>query len=58
MTDETTEPRTFTAVLDRFEEEQAVLLLESNGETVDELVIHRDDLPESGRHQDAIFTVI
>ncbi len=27
-------PRTFTAVLDRFEKEEAVLLLESTGETV------------------------
>ena len=53
----TNSPQTFTAVLDRFEEEQAVLLLESEGETVDELIMHRDDLPESGRHQDAIFTV-
>ena len=58
MTDENTDSsQTFTAVLDRFEEEQAVLLLESDGETVDEHVIQRDDLPESGRHQDAIFTV-
>ncbi|MFH5802037.1 DUF3006 domain-containing protein [Haladaptatus sp. CMAA 1911] len=58
MTDENTNsPQAFTAVLDRFEEEYAVLLLESDGETVDELVIQRDDLPESGRHQDAIFTV-
>ncbi|WP_227356128.1 DUF3006 domain-containing protein [Haladaptatus salinisoli] len=53
----TESPQTFTAVLDRFEEEQAVLLLETDGETVDELVMHRDKLPESGRHQDAIFTV-
>ena len=53
----TDSPQTFTAVLDRFEEEQAVLLLESEGETVDELIMHRDELPESGRHQDAIFTV-
>ncbi|WP_227379672.1 DUF3006 domain-containing protein [Haladaptatus halobius] len=53
----TKSPQTFTGVLDRFEEEQVVLLLESGGETVDELVIRRDDLPESGRHQDAIFTV-
>ncbi|WP_266081084.1 DUF3006 domain-containing protein [Haladaptatus caseinilyticus] len=58
MTDESAEPtRTLTAVLDRFEDEQAVLLLESDGVTVDEHVIHHDDLPESGRHQDAIFTV-
>ncbi|ODR79396.1 hypothetical protein BG842_06910 [Haladaptatus sp. W1] len=58
MTDEnTSSPQTFTAVLDRFEEKQAVLLLESDGEIVDELVIQRNDIPESGRHQDAIFTV-
>jgi hypothetical protein len=54
----TNSPQTFIAVLDRFEEEQAVLLLESGGETVDELIMHRNELPESGRHQDAVFTVI
>ncbi|WP_435156229.1 DUF3006 domain-containing protein [Haladaptatus sp. DFWS20] len=58
MTDENTDPpQTLTAVLDRFEEEQAVLLLESEGEVVDEVVMYCDDLPESGRHQDAIFTI-
>ena len=51
-----------TAVLDRFEEteagdEVAVLLLESEGEVVDEVVVPRSQLPEEGRHVDAVFTV-
>ncbi|WP_435362318.1 DUF3006 domain-containing protein [Haloarchaeobius sp. DFWS5] len=49
--------KTYTAVLDRFEEEQAVLLCEDGDEVVDELVIHRMFLPPEGRHQDAIFTL-
>lgn len=51
-----------TAVLDRFEEtedgeEVAVLLIESDGEVVDEAVVARSRLPEDGHHQDAVFTV-
>ncbi|WP_439028582.1 DUF3006 domain-containing protein [Haloarchaeobius sp. DT45] len=49
--------RTFTAVLDRFEEDQAVLLCEDDGEQVAELVFPRTFLPPEGRHQDAIFTL-
>ncbi|WP_435335899.1 DUF3006 domain-containing protein [Haloarchaeobius sp. TZWWS8] len=49
--------KTYTAVLDRFEEELAVLLCEDGEEVVEELVIPRLFLPEEGRHQDAIFTL-
>jgi len=53
-----TEPETeFTAVLDRFEDDQVVLLLEEDGEVVDEFVVAVDDLPEDARHQDAVLTV-
>ncbi|SFR32020.1 DUF3006 family protein [Halogeometricum limi] len=48
---------TYTAVVDRFEEEDAVLLLEADGETVDELVVPRPVLPADGRHRDAVFAV-
>ncbi|MFC6824278.1 DUF3006 domain-containing protein [Halopelagius fulvigenes] len=47
----------YTAVLDRFEEESAVLLLEREGEVVDETVVPRAMLPEAGRHRDAVFGV-
>ncbi|MFC4406704.1 DUF3006 domain-containing protein [Haloarchaeobius iranensis] len=48
-------PETYTAVLDRFEESTAVLLLEQDGEQVEEMNVARDMLPRAGRHQDAIF---
>ncbi|CCQ34918.1 hypothetical protein HLRTI_002327 [Halorhabdus tiamatea SARL4B] len=48
---------TYTAVVDRFEGELAVLLLEADGETVDELVLDGEELPEAGRHVDAVLTV-
>jgi len=53
---------TYTAVLDRFEvaqddDELAVLLLEREGDVVDELVVDRERLPETGRHVDAVFEV-
>ncbi len=47
----------YTAVLDRFEGDDAVLLLEEDGEAVDDLVVPRSDLPGRARHQDAVFTV-
>ena len=46
---------TLTGVVDRFEGDQAVVLLESEGEVVDELVVDREDLPEDGRHDDAVL---
>ncbi|WP_267643986.1 DUF3006 domain-containing protein [Haloarchaeobius amylolyticus] len=49
--------QTYTVVLDRFEDEQAVLLCEDDGEVVEELVVPKWFLPPDGRHQDAIFTL-
>jgi hypothetical protein len=49
--------RTYGAVLDRFEGERAVLLLEADGATADELVVPTALLPPEGRRQDARFTV-
>ncbi|WP_336037287.1 DUF3006 domain-containing protein [Halobacterium yunchengense] len=48
---------TYTAVVDRFEEDLAVLLLEADGETVAERVLERERLPDAGRHVDAVLTV-
>ncbi|WP_254525571.1 DUF3006 domain-containing protein [Natrinema caseinilyticum] len=48
---------TYTAVVDRFEDDLAVVLLEDDGETVGELVVTEDRLPESGRHVDAVLRV-
>lgn len=48
---------THVLVLDRFEEDDAVLLVEQDGELVDEIILPEAMLPPSGRHQDAIFTV-
>jgi hypothetical protein len=47
----------YTAVLDRFEGEQAVLLLERDGEQVAEYVTRRERLPEPARHPDAVLAV-
>lgn len=47
----------YTAVLDRFEGSEAVLLLETDGEIVDDLAVPRADLPERARRQDAVFAV-
>lgn len=48
---------TYAAVVDRFEGDQAVLLLEADGETVGERVLARDRLPDDGRHVDAVLRV-
>lgn len=50
----------YTAVLDRFEATQAdrelaVLLLDADGEGVDEIAVERDQLPDDGRHAGAVF---
>ncbi|MGM0592523.1 MAG: DUF3006 domain-containing protein [Halobacteriota archaeon] len=49
------EPGTYVAVLDRFEGDLAVLLLERDGETVDDISVPRAVLPADGRHPDAVF---
>ncbi len=46
---------TYTGVVDRFEGDRAVLLLESDGETVAERVLDGERLPESGRRVDAVL---
>lgn len=48
----------YTAVLDRFEDDLAVLLLEDGDEVVDDLVVDRERLPSPARHQDAVLTVV
>ena len=48
----------YTAVLDRFEGDVAVLLLECDDETTGELVVERTTLPTEARRQDAVFRVV
>ena len=48
----------FIGVVDRFEEDQAVVLLEADGETVDEVVLDRRDLPDDGDMVDAILRIV
>lgn len=48
---------TYTAVVDRFEDDLAVLLIEADGETVGERVLDRKRLPEAGRHVDAVLSI-
>jgi len=47
----------YTGVIDRFEDDLAVILLEAEGDVVDELVLDRDDLPEDAAHVDAVLEV-
>ena len=53
----TPEIEEYRGVLDRFEDDLAVVLLERDGETVDDIALPREQMPEEGRHQDAVFTV-
>lgn len=47
----------YRGVLDRFEDDLAVVLLERDGVTVGDIALPREQLPEEGRDQDAIFRV-
>ena len=47
----------YAAVLDRFEAERAVLVLEADGEDVAEVAVHRTWLPPAGRTRDAVVAV-
>ena len=47
----------YVAVVDRFEDDLAVLLVEDDGETVAELAVPRRRLPGASRHQDAVLEV-
>lgn len=46
---------TYTAVIDRIVEGTAVLLLEVDGETVDQFDVPLEGIPEDGRHEGAVF---
>jgi hypothetical protein len=48
---------TYTAVVDRFEADIAVLLLEADGETIAELTLRKTRLPDAAQHVDAVLTV-
>lgn len=48
---------TYAAVLDRFEGELAVLLLEADDDLAGELAVPTDALPADGQHVDAVFAV-
>jgi len=48
---------TFTGVIDRFEDDLAVILLEAAGEVIDEVVLDRAELPADAAHPDAILEV-
>ena len=47
----------FTGVIDRFEADLAVILLEEDGNVVDEKVVERDELPTEAAHADAVLDV-
>ncbi len=47
----------YTGVIDRFEDDLAVILLEDDGDVVDELVLDRGDLPTDAAQEDAILEV-
>jgi hypothetical protein len=51
------ETQQFTGVIDRFEDDLAVVLLEADGEVVDEVVLERDELPSEAAHTDAVLVV-
>lgn len=47
-----------TAVVDRLESGQAVLLIESDGETTDQRVVDVAELPAEGRHEGAVLRLV
>lgn len=47
----------YTAVLDRFEGDLAVLVLEQDGESIDELAVDASTLLEAALGQDAVLDV-
>lgn len=44
-----------TVVVDRIDDGQAVLLVETDGETTDQRVVTADELPTDGRHEGAVL---
>lgn len=49
---------TYTAVLDRFEDTTAVLVLEQNGDDIMDYTLDTSALPPEGQHEDAIFELV
>jgi len=49
--------RELTGVVDRFEGDLAVVLLEDDGDVVDEVTIERGALPENAVHENAVLSV-
>lgn len=47
----------FIGVIDRFEDDLAVILLEACGEVIDEVALDRAELPADAVHTDAVLTV-
>ncbi len=47
----------FTGVVDRFEDDLAVILLEAGGEVIDEVVLEREELPVDAVHPDAVLEI-
>lgn len=47
----------FTGVIDRFEDDLAVILIEVYGTVVDEILIDRADLPADAAHPDAVLDI-
>ncbi|MBZ6496081.1 DUF3006 family protein [Natrinema longum] len=45
-------------VVDRIVDETAVLLLEDDGDVVDEQLLALERLPEDGRHEGAVFETV
>jgi hypothetical protein len=57
MTDISLEAGTYTAVVDSVEDGFVTVFFERDGEDVGDAVLDTSELPEEGRHADAIFTV-
>jgi len=47
----------FTGVIDRFEDDLAVILVEACGEVIDEVVLDRAELPADGTETNAVLTI-
>jgi hypothetical protein len=48
---------TYTAVLDRIEDDPAVLEVSDDEDETHELVVEADDFPADGRHPNAVFEI-
>lgn len=48
---------TYTAVVDRLEDGVATLQIETGEESIEELILDAEQLPEAGRHADAVLSV-